>query len=118
MSSLYDDVILDHIREARNYEVPARPHLTGSALNPMCGDTMQAFVVMDGDRIQQVAFQCECCGIAMASASIMTGWLRGRTRLEAATIRETFLEAIKARADSPLEDAPADHSAILGAVRA
>lgn len=117
MSSLYDDVILDHIKDARNYEVPERPHRTGSAINPLCGDTLQVFVVLDGERIEQVAFQCECCGIAMASASIMTEWLRDHTRAEAKAIRQTFLDAVKAREPGPLEDAPADHSAILGVVR-
>ncbi len=117
MSKLYDDVILDHIRNVRNHEVPDRPHRTGEAINPLCGDSFQVFVVMDGDRIDQVSFQCECCGIAMASASIMTDWLRGRTRQEAMAIKRTFLEAVAAKTIEPLADAPADHTAILQVVR-
>lgn len=117
MSKLYDDVILDHIRNVRNYEVPDRPHRSGEAINPLCGDSFQVFVVMDGERIDQVSFQCECCGIAMASASIMTDWLRGRTRQEAMAIKRTFVEAVAAKAIEPLEDAPADHTAILQVVR-
>jgi len=117
VSKLYDDVILDHIRNVRNYEVPERPHRIGEAVNPLCGDTFQVFVVLDGERIDQVSFQCECCGIAMASASIMTDWLRGRTRSEAMAIKRTFLESLSARTTEPLEGAPADHTAILQVVQ-
>jgi nitrogen fixation NifU-like protein len=117
VSKLYDDVILDHIRNVRNYAVPDRPHRTGEAINPLCGDSFQVFVVLDGERIEHVSFQCECCGIAMASASIMTGWLRGRTRAEALAIKQTFVDAVAARSTDPLAQAPADHTAILQVVR-
>lgn len=117
MSKLYDDVILDHIRNVRNYAVPERPHRTGEAINPLCGDSFQVFVVMDGERIDEVSFQCECCGIAMASASIMTDWLKGRTRSEALAIKHRFVEAVAARSIEALPDAPADHTAILQVVR-
>jgi nitrogen fixation protein NifU and related proteins len=117
VSKLYDDVILDHIRNVRNYEIPDRPHRIGEAVNPLCGDSFQVFVVLEGERIDQVSFQCECCGIAMASASIMTDWLRGRTRAEAMAIKRTFFEAVTARATEALPDAPADHTAILQVVR-
>ena len=117
VSKLYDDVILDHIRNARNYEVPDRPHRTGEATNPLCGDSFQVFLVMDGERIEQASFQCECCGIAMASASIMTEWLRGRTRSQARAIRKTFLDALAAHSTAPLAGAPSDHVAILQVVK-
>lgn len=117
MSKLYDDVILDHIRNVRNYAVPERPHRTGEAINPLCGDSFQVFVVMDGERIDEVSFQCECCGIAMASASIMTDWLKGRTRSEALAIKHRFVETVAARSIEALPDAPADHTAILQVVR-
>jgi len=117
VSKLYDEVILDHIRNARNYEVPDRPHRTGEAVNPLCGDSFQVFVVLDGERIDQVSFQCECCGIAMASASIMTQWLRGRTRAEANAIKGSFLAAVATMSTEPVAGAPADHTAILQVVQ-
>ncbi|MCW5624889.1 MAG: SUF system NifU family Fe-S cluster assembly protein [Burkholderiales bacterium] len=117
-SKLYDDVILDHIRNARNYHVPAQPHVTGEAINPLCGDTFQVHVVLDGERIVEVGFQCECCGISMASASIMTGWVRNRTRAEALQIRRTFIEAVSARSVEPIAQGPSDHTAVLQVVQA
>ncbi|MEO8135557.1 MAG: Fe-S cluster assembly sulfur transfer protein SufU [Betaproteobacteria bacterium] len=117
MSKLYDEVILDHIRNARNYAVPDMPHRTGEAINPLCGDSFQVFVVLEGENIEQVGFQCECCGIAMASASIMTEWLRGRTRGEARSIKRAFLDALAAKTTQALPGAPDDHTAILQVVQ-
>lgn len=118
MSKLYDDVILDHIRNVRNYEVPTDPDRSGEAINPLCGDSFQVYVKLDGERIGQVSFQCECCGIAMASASIMTDWLKGRTLREALEIKRRFVETVTARSTEALPDAPADHTAILQVVQA
>lgn len=118
MSKLYDDVILDHIRNARNYEVLADADRAGEAINPLCGDSFQVYVSLEGERIERVSFQCECCGIAMASASIMTDWLKGRTRREALDIKRAFVAAVTARSAEPLPGAPADHTAILQVVQA
>ena len=117
MSKLYDDVILDHIRNARNYEVLADADRSGEAVNPLCGDSFQVYVNLDGERIERVSFQCECCGIAMASASIMTDWLRGRSRREAIEIKRQFVAAVAARSVEALPDAPPDHTAILQVVQ-
>lgn len=117
-SKVYDDVMLDHIRNARNYERPDRAHRTASADNPLCGDTFQVYVMLDGERIERATFQCECCGIAMASASIMTGWVSGRSRDEVRTMRRRLLAAMAARSTDPLADAPQDHLALLQAIQA
>jgi nitrogen fixation NifU-like protein len=118
VSKLYDDVILDHIRNVRNYQIPDDPDRSGEAVNPLCGDSFQVYVNLDGERIERVSFQCECCGIAMASASIMTGWLKGRTREEALAIKRQFVEAVAARSTEALPGAPSDHTAILQVVQA
>ena len=71
-SKLYDEVVLDHIRHARNYRVIEHPDRRAEAVNPLCGDQFTIYATLDGDVITDLAFQCECCGISMASASIMT----------------------------------------------
>jgi len=114
MSKLYDEVVLDHIRNARNYRVMAGEHRTGEAVNPLCGDTFTVFVRVTGDVVDEVSFQCECCGISMASASIMTEWVRGRRVADALAVKSTFLAAARARAIS----AGADHEAVLRVVAA
>jgi nitrogen fixation protein NifU and related proteins len=92
----YDDLIMDHIRNARNYRVPG--HATGKAdgLNPMCGDEMTVYVCIEDDVIRDAAFQCSCCGVSMASASIMTEMIIGLRRAQAAALLEAFIAAIRA----------------------
>ena len=71
-NSLYNDVILDHIRNARNFRELGDANRKAQGLNPLCGDTFTVYARVEGDRVAEASFQCECCGISMASASIMT----------------------------------------------
>ena len=73
----YDDILMEHIRNARNYGAIEGASATASGANALCGDAMTVFVRMESGRIEHIAFQCECCGVSMASASIMTDELRG-----------------------------------------
>lgn len=118
MSRLYDDVLLDHIRNARHYHVMDDADRRGEAVNPLCGDTFTVYVRLAGDVLEDVSFQCECCGISMASASIMTDWVRGKRIPEALAVKQGFLAAVRAREASAGADAPADHEAVLRVVGA
>ncbi len=114
MSKLYDEVILDHIRNARNYRAIEDPSaLTGEAINPLCGDSFSVFVRVEGGTIRDAAFQCECCGISMASASVMTEWVRGRSVTDALAAKRAFVAAVAGRLTDPVPGAPADHAAVL-----
>jgi nitrogen fixation NifU-like protein len=103
----YDDLILDHIKNARNYHAPDVFDRRASGTNPLCGDEMLVFLKLDGERLAEVAFQCTCCGISMASASVMTEVVKGATTAEAKRILGDFLMALKS-ADAP---APAEAGA-------
>lgn len=114
LSKLYDEVILDHIRNARNYRAIEDPSArTGEAINPLCGDTFNVFVRLEGRTIHDAAFQCECCGISMASASVMTEWIKGRSVEEALAARQAFVAAVSGKRTDALPGAPADHTAVL-----
>lgn len=78
-AKLYDDFILDHIKNARNYRVIEDADHTAEGSNPLCGDELMIFVCLDEEgRIADVSYQCTCCGITMASASLMTEHVKGR----------------------------------------
>ena len=81
--SLYDDVVMDHIRNARHYGAMADPDQRATGLNRLCGDELTVFLRVEGDRIPLVQFECSCCGISMASASIMTEAISGHSLHEA-----------------------------------
>lgn len=118
MSKLYDEVLLEHIKNARNYREIEAPDARGEAANPLCGDTFSVFVRYEGEAIADLSFRCECCGISMASASIMTEWLRGKDRREALAIKQQFIAAVAAREPSMGADAHPDHTAVLQLVAA
>lgn len=118
MSKLYDDVLLDHIRNARHYHVLDDATCRGEAVSPVCGDTFTVYVRTRDDVIDEASFQCECCGISMASASIMTDWVRGRRVADALALKAAFLAAAKARIETLGADAPPDHEAVLRVVHA
>ena len=78
-SKAYDDLIMDHIKNARNFRAlaDATHHANGS--NPLCGDELTVYIRLGNERIEDAAFQRTCCGISMASASIMTESVRGKS---------------------------------------
>ena len=79
LKDLYRDVIVDHNRNPRNFrEMPdADRHADG--FNPLCGDKLTVFVKLDGDRISDVSFQGSGCAISVASASLLTESVKGKT---------------------------------------
>ena len=92
LRDLYQEVILDHGRKPRNFRRLETPDLTARGDNPMCGDRMELFLGMEGDRIADAAFQGKGCAISMASASLMTETVRGKTPDEARGMAARFRE--------------------------
>jgi nitrogen fixation NifU-like protein len=83
LRDLYRDVIVDHNRNPRNFGrlQPADAHAEG--VNPLCGDRLDLYVNLAGDRLTDLRFEGKGCAISVASASLMTEALKGRTRAEA-----------------------------------
>ncbi|HWL80887.1 MAG TPA: SUF system NifU family Fe-S cluster assembly protein [Roseomonas sp.] len=93
LRDLYQEVILDHGRKPRNFRRLEDADRSGRGDNPMCGDRMQLWVKLAPDgRLADVAFQGKGCAISMASASLMTETVRGKTQDEARELSEKFRE--------------------------
>jgi nitrogen fixation NifU-like protein len=92
LKELYRDVIVDHNRHPRNFGrlEPADAHAEG--VNPLCGDQLDLYVNLDGERLRELRFEGKGCAISVASASLMTEALKGRTREEA----RRYFEAVHA----------------------
>jgi nitrogen fixation protein NifU and related proteins len=90
LSSLYQDTILDHNRSPRNYGRLKDANRMVEGHNPLCGDQLTLWLQMDGEQIQDVAFEGSGCAISRASASIMTGAVKGKSRPEAEALFEQF----------------------------
>ncbi|MBI4970370.1 MAG: SUF system NifU family Fe-S cluster assembly protein [Candidatus Omnitrophica bacterium] len=94
INELYQDLILDHTKKPRNFEVleGASRHVEG--YNPLCGDRYTIYVRMEGDVIRDVSFQGSGCAISKSSASMMTTIVKGKTKCEAEAIFENFHKMI------------------------
>lgn len=82
LRELYRDVILDHNRHPRNLGRLAPADAEADGHNPLCGDRLHVSMRIEGDRIADVRFEGQGCAISVASASLMTEAIRGRTRAE------------------------------------
>jgi nitrogen fixation NifU-like protein len=89
LRSLYEEVILDHNRNPRNYRSkPEDCNCTALGHNPLCGDEVQVHLRVEDGVIKDIAFEGQGCAISTASASLMTEALKGKTEAEAAALFE------------------------------
>jgi nitrogen fixation NifU-like protein len=80
LRDLYQDLILDHSKRPHNFRVLPDANHEALGHNPLCGDKLSLHLkVDDNDTVQDAAFQGSGCAISMASASMMTDMLKGRT---------------------------------------
>lgn len=99
LGDLYQEVILEHNKNPRNFRVIEHADKKALGNNPLCGDALQVFVAMDGDKVADVAFRGSGCAISKASASMMTQTVKGKTRGEAETLFEEFQRMVTGRLD-------------------
>ena len=90
LRELYQEVIVDHNRNPRNFHENAAATRKIEGYNPLCGDKLTLFLEMDGDVIKDISFVGTGCAISMASASLMTEALKGKTEAQARTIFDRF----------------------------
>jgi len=90
LRELYQQVILDHNKNPRNFrELPdATSRVEG--YNPLCGDHYTVYLKVDGDRIEEVSFTGSGCAISKASASVMSSTMKGKSRDEAGELFDAF----------------------------
>ena len=89
LRELYQQVILDHNKNPRNFrEIPGASKTEG--YNPLCGDHYTIFLQLDGDTIKDVSFTGNGCAISKASASVMSATVKGKSRDEAARLFDVF----------------------------
>jgi nitrogen fixation protein NifU and related proteins len=88
----YSDKVLDHYNNPRNVgalDKTSNKVGTGVVGAPECGDVMKLQIEVDGDRIVDAKFKTFGCGSAIASSSLATEWVKGKTLDEALTIQNT-----------------------------
>lgn len=94
MRDLYQEVILDHNKNARNRGRLDPADAEQEGFNPLCGDQLLLTVRLDGDRISEVRFDGHGCAIDTASASMMTEAVQGKTVEEARALAAAFAHLV------------------------
>ena len=83
LQGLYQEVIIDHSKQPRNFRMFEDATGTAEGFNPLCGDHLTVYVKVAGGVIEDIAFQGDGCAISKASASLMTTALKGKNEAEA-----------------------------------
>ena len=100
LKELYQEIILDHGKNPRNLGKFENFNKDAKGHNPLCGDKVHIFLKLDENKkVNDIAFEGEGCAISMASASIMTDLMRGKSEQEAKEIINKFLDMIKEKDD-------------------
>ena len=93
IDELYQTIILDHSKRPRNFGDLPPPALKGEGYNPSCGDEIAVFVgESPAGTIEQIRFTGQACAICMASTSMMTTQVKGKTIAEALGLKRTFID--------------------------
>ncbi len=90
LADLYQDVILDHSRHPRNFGHPDDANREAQGNNPLCGDRVTVYLHINGEVIEGASFEARGCAISLASASMMTEMVKGRTVAEARDLFDRF----------------------------
>ena len=110
----YSEKVIDHYENPRNVgkmDATERNVGTGMVGAPACGDVMRLQIKVENDTILDVKFKTYGCGSAIASSSLLTEWVRGRTLDEANSIKnmeiaqELALPPVKIHCSVLAEDA-------------
>jgi len=117
LRELYQQVILDHNKSPRNFKTLEDANHSSEGFNPLCGDHINIYMKMDGDRIADLSFQGSGCAISKASASLMTDALKGKTREEAESLFERFHDLVTADMDSTPDTSSVGKLAVFAGVR-
>ena len=96
LKQLYQDIILEHGKSPRNLGKCEGYSHEAKGYNPLCGDKVHVYLKLDnGKKVESLTFEGEGCAISLASASIMTELVKGKSFDEAKEIMNAFLDMIK-----------------------
>ncbi|VGO17991.1 Fe-S cluster assembly sulfur transfer protein SufU [Pontiella sulfatireligans] len=116
LRELYQEVILDHNKNPRNFRKMEAPDGFAHGDNPLCGDQIDVYLVVKDGVVDDVSFDGNGCAICTASASMMTIALKGKTEAEATALFDSFHHALTEDKPYP-EDVPLGKLKVLAGVK-
>jgi nitrogen fixation NifU-like protein len=94
LRELYQQVILDHNKNPKNFGKIEPANRTAEGYNPLCGDRIDLYLQVEDGIIKDISFEGAGCAISKASASVMTTVLKGKSLAEAEQLFKKFQKLI------------------------
>ncbi len=105
LKELYQDIILEHGKNPRNFGKCADHNHKAKGHNPLCGDQVQVYLKLDEKKnVKNVTFEGSGCAISIASTSIMTELVKGKSLNTSKKIIKEFFDMIKSGSEMKSED--------------
>jgi nitrogen fixation NifU-like protein len=104
LKDLYREVILDHNRSPRNFGRLEPADAVADGHNPLCGDQLHLTARLAGNRLSELAFDGSGCAISVASASLMSEAVKGKTRVEVAALYRDIHALLTGQTAQPSHD--------------
>lgn len=117
LQDLYQEIIVDHNKNPRNFRRMDDANRTAEGFNPLCGDRLNVYMKVVDGVIQDLSFEASGCAISVASASMMTQQLKGKTEQEADALFHRFQDMVTASPDAPVDTAQLGKLAALAGVK-
>ncbi len=117
LHQLYQQVILDHNKNPRNFGKLDDASFSADGMNPLCGDQIHVDIIVNDGIITDIKFSGSGCAISKSSASIMTTLLKGKTPSEAEKIFEEFHDLVTQDNNVPIDDECMGKLAVFAGVR-
>ena len=117
INELYQEVILDHNKNPRNFREMETATNTADGHNPLCGDALKVYLEMENEKVKDVSFLGSGCAISKASASIMTQTVKGKSREEAEKMFDEFHRMVTGELDEETEENSLGKLKIFAGVR-
>jgi nitrogen fixation NifU-like protein len=114
LSSLYQQVILDHYRNPRNRGELVDGTVEIHMANPVCGDEIKLQLKIDGDQIVEAKHVGQGCSISQAAVSMMTNLIKGKQLSEAMGVAERFTSMMHGDEEAARDKAMGDLRALQG----
>ncbi len=117
LRELYQSVILDHSKRPRNFREPQGANRTADGFNPFCGDKITLYLELEDDVVKDVGFSGSGCAISMASASLMTQSIKGKSAADVRQLFEGFHELVTGNPSESADSAQLGKLAVFSGVR-
>jgi nitrogen fixation NifU-like protein len=114
---LYREALIDHYRRPRNCRLLEHGNRQAQGFNPLCGDKCTVYIEIENGILKDLSFVGTGCAVSIASASMMTEILKGRTEAEAMAVFDSFHQLVAGTSKHPLGPVELGELSVFAGIR-